>query len=600
MTVDQRIRQDARLLAGDPQAAALLECLAEHIFDPALDLTFLTRVCGASRLVRDRLAAKIGSIKAYITELRMMEAERLVRDTEESIADIGKRVGYPVNRTFRRTFQSAHGVTPSEMRQQKAPRPEVADPAPTADDLDEPPIEVDERLTPGALASRIRRRAALGLLDRGRAAGLRFRLRRRHPELEEVGGQKDGPANQQQPQYPVLLTPTGDHLEKIAAGAVFGEVLDLPEAEVRFALLEGVRLGNVTAFRHLFQLCTYLVQWNRDRALTLAELGVQLIEQHRDLMGEEGDDWKALAWTLLGRVQVIAGDDGGAEKSLGFAWEEVRGADMPSWVEIELRRVEGSLRLRQRRQDEAVRALDRAVELGRTLGRFHPDRAQALLERLELASGLSDAEAGFKLCDELEELVAAYGEVPTLWHGFVAYHRGKAFAAAGQDSCAECRLKQAVAVIAEDPTADSDMRLGMLFTFALHELARVAGRGDRLDDCESLLRTVAERYRWLEAWVFEAATEAELAVLCALRGGWAEARQLATASAAFLDDLPFHREAWNAARRLRALSSGGTDAPEAELLEVLAALRRDLDLVRWEITGTQAMPAARARKEARA
>ena len=83
MSLGQRIHRDAQRVAGDPEVSALLGCLIEHLFDPRLDTTtFLAKVCGASRQVRDRLAAAVGPLKGYVTELRMAEAARLVRETE--------------------------------------------------------------------------------------------------------------------------------------------------------------------------------------------------------------------------------------------------------------------------------------------------------------------------------------------------------------------------------------------------------------------------------------------------------------------------------------------------------------------------------------
>lgn len=73
MDVDQRIRQDAELLAGEPEAAALLECLGKHLFDFNLDIGSMVKLCGASRQARDRLVAKLGSLKTYVNELRMAE-----------------------------------------------------------------------------------------------------------------------------------------------------------------------------------------------------------------------------------------------------------------------------------------------------------------------------------------------------------------------------------------------------------------------------------------------------------------------------------------------------------------------------------------------
>ncbi len=104
MTLQQRIRRDAKLLAGDPEAAALHACLVEHLFDPALDAHFIAKVCGKGRDVRERLAARVGPLKGYATELRMIEAEPLVRETDLPIAEVSVRLGYTAVRTFRRAF----------------------------------------------------------------------------------------------------------------------------------------------------------------------------------------------------------------------------------------------------------------------------------------------------------------------------------------------------------------------------------------------------------------------------------------------------------------------------------------------------------------
>ena len=77
MDPEQGLRRHRRKLAADPEATALFDCLVEHRFDPALDRTFLTRKCGATRRVRERLAAKIGPLKDFVTRLRMEEAKRL-------------------------------------------------------------------------------------------------------------------------------------------------------------------------------------------------------------------------------------------------------------------------------------------------------------------------------------------------------------------------------------------------------------------------------------------------------------------------------------------------------------------------------------------
>ncbi|MCP3958877.1 MAG: hypothetical protein GY719_13570 [bacterium] len=56
----------------------------------------------------------------------------------------------------------------------------------------------------------------------------------------------------------------------------------------------------------------------------MAELGVQLLELHREAMAGKADGWKALAWAGLGRVKMVTSDFAGASRVLGFAWEEIQ------------------------------------------------------------------------------------------------------------------------------------------------------------------------------------------------------------------------------------------------------------------------------------
>ncbi len=618
MTHNQRLRRDARLLAGDYEALALFECLAEHVFNPALDATFMGRVCGAPRAVRERLAAKLGPLGKYVTKLRMAEAKRLMCETDLPVSEVARRVGYGVVRTFRRNFGEAHGMSPREMRRRARSGGGAAetDPAPESESEGaggEPEVETAEgrraqatsrrpRLETvegperRATARRIGRRRVLGMLDARRAAELRLRLRRLHHRLEEreeVPGQGEEVAAR----GPVVLTPTGDWLEERAANSAIGDVLELPEEERRFALLEGLRLGNLTALRQFRKFCRWLLRWDAEEAVRTARLAVELVGAHPELLGDEGADWKAMAWIDLGHIQAQAGDFGGADQSLGFARAEVAGDQaLKPWVEIELRRLEGMIHRRQRRYRQAARALDRAVELGRGLEAGHPDRRRTVLARLDLASSEGDTEAGIALIRELAQLLEAGADGvdrTALWRGLVLFHGARAHAAGGNPCRARGWLQRALRDLAADPRCETERPFGVLLALAMHDMARLWDH--RLDFSEGLLRLAAESYRGFEMPVLEAAAEAELAVVCALLGRRAEARRLAASAADFLDDLPsLHREAWSASRRLRALAEGGTP-PDGELMELLAALRAELDLAAWEITDPQARAVARAR-----
>ncbi len=275
----------------------------------------------------------------------------------------------------------------------------------------------------------------------------------------------------------------------------------------------------------------------------------------------------------------------------------VTGRPAAPWAEIELRRVEGMIRMHQGRGLDAAVALDRAVELGRCLEVSDPNRVHSLLERLELTSLDGDAATALPLCDELDELALAGApdrRQLALWRGSAAYHRAKAEAAAGRHEAAQASLRKAIDIIVADPEAAAEMyELAVLASFVFHELGRLEGCAGRLDQYDVYLRRVLDRYRRQRLPVLEAAAEAELAVLSALRGEAAEARKLAAHAADALEGLPGHRRAWGAARRLRALVNGGAEGSEDELLDALAWLCVELDALRWEITGAQATPGAR-------
>jgi len=52
----------------------------------------------------------------YVTSIRMEKAERLLVETEDTIQDIGRAVGYEQSLTFIRVFKKHSGVTPGQYR----------------------------------------------------------------------------------------------------------------------------------------------------------------------------------------------------------------------------------------------------------------------------------------------------------------------------------------------------------------------------------------------------------------------------------------------------------------------------------------------------
>jgi AraC-like DNA-binding protein len=56
------------------------------------------------------------NIVNYINKLRIEEAKRLLRETDQTINEIALSLGYNNNQSFNRFFKKYEGVTPGEFR----------------------------------------------------------------------------------------------------------------------------------------------------------------------------------------------------------------------------------------------------------------------------------------------------------------------------------------------------------------------------------------------------------------------------------------------------------------------------------------------------
>jgi AraC-like DNA-binding protein len=56
------------------------------------------------------------TVVEWIAERRMAEARRLLVETDESVENVGTRVGYDDPTYFARRFRRAHGTTPAVWR----------------------------------------------------------------------------------------------------------------------------------------------------------------------------------------------------------------------------------------------------------------------------------------------------------------------------------------------------------------------------------------------------------------------------------------------------------------------------------------------------
>jgi len=101
---DRRLAPVLAAMHADPGGAGSLPELAAR--------AALSRSAFAARFQR-LLGVSPGQ---YLAELRMAEAQRLLRDADLSVVQIGERVGYATEAAFRRAFRRIIGVPPGALR----------------------------------------------------------------------------------------------------------------------------------------------------------------------------------------------------------------------------------------------------------------------------------------------------------------------------------------------------------------------------------------------------------------------------------------------------------------------------------------------------
>jgi AraC-like DNA-binding protein len=101
-----------------PLVEEVFSVIDERYAESPLSLQQVARAVGRSpgyvtSVVREQTGL---TVLEWITERRMDEARRRLRETDEQIAIIGERVGYATTNHFLRQFNRAHGLSPGAWR----------------------------------------------------------------------------------------------------------------------------------------------------------------------------------------------------------------------------------------------------------------------------------------------------------------------------------------------------------------------------------------------------------------------------------------------------------------------------------------------------
>ena len=97
----------------------LVEFVKTHYSDPAFSLTTLAQeFCVSERFAHKAIITVTGNnFSKFLLGIRMEEAARMFRETDESISTVSRLCGCPANSTFYRNFKNYNKKTPAEYKE---------------------------------------------------------------------------------------------------------------------------------------------------------------------------------------------------------------------------------------------------------------------------------------------------------------------------------------------------------------------------------------------------------------------------------------------------------------------------------------------------
>ncbi len=343
----ERIRRDRLRLSH--RLAKLLVYVEEHLLDPQLSATRAWQAAG----IRDHtLSVEFRditgtSLKLYIEGARIEIADRLLRSSDLEIGVIGREVGYSYHTTFTAAYRRCMGKTPSQARI-----------APSICGASDP---------------------LAGELSTSEAWVYLKRLRQAYPELETPP--------------PRRTIVDGQRYEQLYAEDLWRRIRDLSPEEKRkevraFLFCSPVFFDLLRRKSRLEGRC------DRQRGIELAKLALISLEDSEEAHGDKIHDLRALGWAWLGNAHRLALDFVAAEQSFAVADEEWRQprAEVDQKIVGEICFLEGSLRMFQRRYEEALELVDRSRWIARAYGN-RSGEAEALIQAASIHTYSSRLEA---------------------------------------------------------------------------------------------------------------------------------------------------------------------------------------------------------------
>ncbi len=343
--------------------------------------------------------------------------------------------------------------------------------------------------------------------------------------------------------------------------------LSLPE-QLEF-LRSHLLFGSEELFVLLSGLSTEFGRRNRHRGIEVAELALAAVEGSAGALGDRYGEFHALALARLGNARTLAGNLHRANEIFRLVERMGAEGDIPLHVKAEIFFLEGTLRLFERRFDEALDLLSESIKISRAINdvrmqvnsllqrvalRWHQDCALEMLPDLAEAQVLLETQ----LDHDPNQLLGVYQELALANFDL------------GNDSDASRYLAQAKKLCEE---IDHPM--------SRHQLEWIEGRlGQKGGDAilaERLLRQARAGFLAMGDRVTAALAAVDVAIVCHEQGRFREVLNLVAGDAIPVLQEVLHAEALAALKLLHEAVA----AEEASLAtlhkvrEVLSGIQRD-------------------------
>ncbi len=116
--ISRDLREPGEAGAIPPGVACALDHLEQHFDDEAMSPAYLAKLAGMNTTRFARAVKRIFQLTPgqLITQTRLNEAARRLRETADSVAEVALACGFCDHSAFTRAFRAATGVTPTQFR----------------------------------------------------------------------------------------------------------------------------------------------------------------------------------------------------------------------------------------------------------------------------------------------------------------------------------------------------------------------------------------------------------------------------------------------------------------------------------------------------